>query len=373
MAISRQSVLSCALAVCCGTAVSLASVTIRPVALTGTDGPLGPGMGSGVTFTTLDQQQPSVNILGQVAFRGNASTTGTPQGMWIFGGLSNTNVAMAGGAQPGGGTYTSGTTGIVNSMQINANGDWAMRLGASTGLFASSSGVPGRTMLGTDVAPGTGGATYSNCASGMPLFNAAGQSGYIANLTVGTGSPPVSISGATANAQGIWVGAPGATNLVARQNDAVLALDAGGNVRLGTFTNLSMAMNGAGRYGVTAALQGSVTTGTGAGSNASIIASNRTGSLEVIARVGNAAPDATGAPHPTDLFRSFGSTAIGFNDAGHVAFISSLRNAAGTQTAFSALYTDVGSGVLRQVTRTGDALPTINNAKIGRASCRERV
>ncbi len=339
-----------------------ATGTHTTIALTGTDGALGPNAGPGITFSTIGGQQPGVNSNGQVVFRASDSTANNPQGVYIHSGGVNSNVALAGGAQPGGGTFTMGSNSIFNSMQINASGQWAFRLGASTGLFASVAGTPTRAMLTGDAAPGAGGANYSSSASGMPLFNNAGHIGYIANLAVNAASsPPVVITSGIANAAAIWTGTPGATSIALRQNDAVLSLDAGGNVRVGSFQNLSLSMNGNGHFAVISNLQGSVTTGTGAGSNSAMISSNRSGSLEVIARVGNAAPDATGAAS-SDLYRALGTSAVGFNNVGHVAFASSLRNAAGTQTASSALFTDSGSGTLRMVARNGDLLPSISGA-----------
>jgi len=336
--------------------------THRTIAITGVDNAFGPGAGAGVTFSTLDQQQPTINDAGQVAFRGNSNVTGTPQGLWIHGGGVDTNVAVAGGARPGGGTYTSGTTGIINSMLINASGEWAFRLGASTGLFSNAGGVPARIMLTGDVAPDTGSATFSSSATGMPLFNAAGQAAFIGNLTTNTGTPPVVISGATANSAGIWGGMPGAASLLLRQNDTVTPINLDGSVRVGAFQSASLGYNGNGRYVVSGALQGSVTTGTGAGSNATMIASNRSGALEVISRAGDAAPDSAGAAS-TNLYRAFSTSQIGFNNDGRVAFSSSLRDAAGVQTATAALFTDAGSGTLRLIGKTGDPLPaSIANA-----------
>ncbi|QQS07834.1 MAG: hypothetical protein IPK69_07370 [Phycisphaerales bacterium] len=349
-----------ALALVAGTSVSLAgTLPVTTIALTGTDGPLGPGMGPGVTFTSIGQHQPSINSSGGAAFRAVASNDAS-QGMWIHAGVANTNVVLGGGAMPGGGTYITGTS-VVNSPQINNSGEWAFRMGASTGLFGTNSGTPTRVLLAGDTAPGTGGATYNTSATGMPLFNNAGHIGYIGSLTTGTGSPPVTITAPNANANAIWTGTPGATTLALRQNDAVTSIDPGGTVRVGAFQNLSLTMNGSGRFAVNSALQGSVTTGTGVGSNSAMISSNRSGSLEVIARNGNAAPDATGAPS-TDLYRSLGTSAVGFNNAGHVSFISSLRDAAAVQTSTSSLFTDAGSGTLRQVARQGTSLPAIQNA-----------
>jgi MYXO-CTERM domain-containing protein len=92
-----------------------------------------------------------------------------------------------------------------------------------------------------------------------------------------------------------------------------------------------------------------------------MVASNRNGLFEVVARVGNAVPGYDGSPHATDLYRNFGTSGIGFNDAGKIAFSSSLRNAPGTQTATGALFTDVG-GSLKMVARASDPLPTIYSA-----------
>jgi hypothetical protein len=104
-----------------------------------------------------------------------------------------------------------------------------------------------------------------------------------------------------------------------------------------------------------------VTTGSGAGSNSAAIVSNRSGAFGIIARVGDAAPTSSGAPSGTDLYRTLSTSGIAFNNAGHVAFSSSLRNAGGTQTATGALFTDA-SGTLKMVARVGEPLPTIYSA-----------
>src|SRR5687767_4978554 len=84
---------------------ALAALTYRTVALTATDGELGPGQGAGVTFTSLTSVQPSINSSGQVAFRGVSSIAGNPNGLWLRTANANAVMAINGGAQPGGGTY----------------------------------------------------------------------------------------------------------------------------------------------------------------------------------------------------------------------------------------------------------------------------
>jgi hypothetical protein len=108
-------------------------------------------------------------------------------------------------------------------------------------------------------------------------------------------------------------------------------------------------------------LQGSnVMTGTGSLSNSTILASDRGGSFAAVARVGNAAPDAAGAPS-ANLYRTIATSAPGFNDLGHVAFTGTLRDSAGVQTSAGALFTDAGSGTLRLVAKAGDAMPPVSS------------
>lgn len=347
-----------------GSAISAAEAALvyQTIALTGTDGPLGPGMGPGVTFPTIGQQQPAINNSGQVSFRANHSLAGTPQGVWIHSGVANANVAIAGGPMPGGGTYTSGTSGIFNSTLINNTGHNALRLGASTGVFADTGGGMDRVIVGGDTAPGTGGATYASVQSGMPLLNHSGQVGYIGSLTAGSGTPAVVTTGATANAQGFWVGpaGAGAQTLAIRQNDAMLALDPSGETRVGTFSQLTASMNGLGHYVTLSNLQGAnVVTGTGATGNSTMISSNRGGSPAAVARAGDFAVNASGAISATDRYRTFGAGTIAYNDLDHMAFSSSLKDAAGTQTATGAFFTDANTSVMRMIARIGDAMPPI--------------
>ncbi len=336
------------------------------IALSGsTNSALDPNMGAGVTFFQLGQQQPSINYTGAVLFRGQTSAAGNPSGLWLRNGATNQNIAMAGGAQPGGGTFP--TTAAFNSASINNNAQVAFRQGAGTGLFSDIGSGMGRVMNTGDVAPGTGGATYSSVASGTPFFNSAGQTAYVGSLnSSSTSTPPVVFTSGIANSSGIWVGTPGANNqtLVLRQNDALTSIDTSGNTRVGSFSTATMSFNGGGRYVIQDTLQssvsGTIVTGTGAGSNSVAILSNRTGSTEVIARVGNAVPNASGVASATEVYRTFSGTTIGFNDDNRVAFIATIRN--GATNSGTGLYSDTGTGVLRQIYRSSDALPAVTGA-----------
>jgi hypothetical protein len=342
------------------------ALTVRTVALTGTDGTYGPGQGAGVTFASLTSVQPSINAAGQVAFRGTNSTTGNPNGLWLRTGNANALLGINGGPQPGGGTYPTGAAASFNSIQVNNAGEVAWRLGSGTGAFATAGGTPTRYILAGDSAPGTTTsgplANFSGVSSGMPLFNQAGQLAVMASLVPNAAlTPPVVTTSGVGNTTGIWVGSPSNPQLVLRQNDELTSLDPTGNTRVGLMQNLGMVFNGNGRYAVVSALQGSnVVTGTGSTSNSTIIATNRTGSFSAVARVGSPAPDATGAPG-SNLYRTIANSAPGFNDLGHVAFTGTLRDAAGVQTSTGALFTDAGTGTLRMIAKAGDALPTIQS------------
>lgn len=343
-----------------------AALVYNTIALTGTDGTYGPGEGAGITYFSLTSNQASINSAGQVAFRGQDSTTGNPNGLWLRTGNANAVLGINGGPMPGGGVYPTGASALFNSIQVNNAGQTAWRLGAGSGAFATSGGVPSRYILTGDNAPGTtiSGplAKFGSIGNGMPLFNQAGQLAVFANLTLdSTLNPPVVATSGIGNSSGIWIGTPGNAQLVLRQNDVLSSLDNTGETRVGLMQSLGFVFNNNGKYAVVTGLQGAnVVTGSGSLSNSTIIATNRNGSFEAVARHGSPAPDANGAAS-TNLYRTISTSAPGFNDLGHVAFSSSLRDSAGTQTSAGALFTDAGTGTLRMVAKAGDALPTITS------------
>ena len=76
---------------------------LRTVALSGTDGVFGPGMGTGVVFEFVDS--PAMNLSGQVAFRGTTvAGSGLPNGVWMRPDATetsfNSNLALEAGPQP---------------------------------------------------------------------------------------------------------------------------------------------------------------------------------------------------------------------------------------------------------------------------------
>lgn len=67
---------------------------IRPIALTDTDGPLGPAQGAGVMYQQFNLGNPALNNSGAIAF--SASTNRTPQyqGIWQNTGAANDDIAI---------------------------------------------------------------------------------------------------------------------------------------------------------------------------------------------------------------------------------------------------------------------------------------
>src|SRR5262245_16817777 len=98
---NRRIVLGAAALVAAAGAQAGASIVVTPIAMTGTDGPLGPGMGPGAFFgnggvSTLGSASASINASGQVIFRA-ADNAATPNnGVWVHSGSGNTNVANNG-------------------------------------------------------------------------------------------------------------------------------------------------------------------------------------------------------------------------------------------------------------------------------------
>src|SRR5262245_37424751 len=96
------------------TGAAAADVTYQTIAYTGRTDALGPNQGA-LTFVSTTGQ-PSINNAGQVLFRATNSVTGNPEGLWLFSGGINTKIALAGEAQPGGGSYaTSFNSPVINN------------------------------------------------------------------------------------------------------------------------------------------------------------------------------------------------------------------------------------------------------------------
>ncbi len=362
----RSTILSCGCALvlaCAGQAMG--GLSTRTVALMGTDGVYGPGLGSGVTFTWLGQA--SLNMSGQAAFSGSTlSGAFGGDGAWLrpdeTSTSNNLKLYMNGDVRPGSapsGPFTAATfpsTSIgYQNLSINNSGQTVAR--QSNGGIVSTAGTTsgtltlGRVGYATDVAPGSGGAVYATSmipASSGPVFNQSGVSMYAGALT-GTG---VTITSGNNNSVGLFRGtADNANNpnanvsMILRANDFNGIAGLSSTMKVGTsFANLGFNDNG--RYFTQNTLQGSgVVTGNGATSNSVALLSNRSGSNAIIAQVGQPAPESSGALSATEVYRGFSSLGSALNNLDHVAFVGSVRTGGtATQTVASAIFSDVNGG-----------------------------
>jgi hypothetical protein len=373
----------------CGQVLAQLTAPSAPIALsgptnTGQYGPNGPS-NVGTDFFTTFGSSPSVGRTGGMAiFSADTSLiTGAvntgQSGVWMWSG-SNTNMVKFTDNPALGGVGAYSTSGVASQIIMNGAGQFAFRDGTgTTGVLYTTSGAPGRLLKALDAAPGTGTtlATFASPGNIMTI-NASGSVATLATLTTGSGVPAVvATAGPTANNTGYWGGTPGALNLLVRQSDQ---LNAPGNspipnVLVGGIDTGAYSYNDSGKLLFTGAMQGTaVNTNTSSlvGTNQGLM-STRNGYAEVVARRGDAFPDAAGAPATgiaTDgtQYRAIATgSAADMNNAGRIVFSSTLRtsaNLAPTTNGTAALFSD-NTGTLRTIARETFNLPAMSNLGAG--------
>lgn len=355
-----------------------AQTSFRMVARTGSAGVFGPGQGAGVLFDGgIDS--PSLNQFGQVLFRGTVASTQGIYARWatdttssnvrqVNGGTAVPQTASGTGAAANFATSSAFNAAILSSRAVGGQAAYGFRIGSTTGAASDAGSGIQRLAFSGDAAPGAGGANFASSAvaGGNPYTGSNGHVLFLGTLAASTTSTPQTVTTVgSSNATGVWITDP-STNipaLVHRQNDDT---GLGGGIRFATLTNTSLSVNGTGRFIGHSLLQNGTgfvssvaTTGTG-----QTIISNRGGSVQILARQGNAVVDETGAVSATDVYRTLTSSSdIGFNNAGHYTFEASRRNSVGgAQVGGTDMYADTGSG-LRRIITSGGALPSISRAR----------
>ncbi len=334
--------------------VVLAQVTFETRALTGTDGPLGPGLGAGVSFRGFDV--PTLNGAGHSAFSGSLTGAGVSlanqDGVWSEGGGAGLAlIARMGNPAPGTGA---GVNFIgFNSPVLNDAGQAAFR-GYITGVGVTGSnnqgvwtegGGSGLTLVArTDTqAPGTAaGVKFLDLEK--PVFNDAGQAAFFADLT---GAGVIS----SVNDSGFWSeGGGSGLTLVARTGNQAPATDPG--VNFSRFRSIGVAsppLNHAGQTAFFGGLAGAGVTGLNDGG---IWSGGGGSSLALVARVGDQAPGL--APGVNFSTRTFGSPAL--NRAGQTAFSGGLIDNNGGNNG-RGIWSEGGGAGLALVARTGSQAP----------------
>lgn len=321
--------------------------TTTPIALTGTNGVLGPNQGA-ATFTFLGSANPALNNNGQAIFRADTTliaNSGNPgsAALWVYSGGVNNPLVAQGDAAPGGGTYTGG----FNSPIINDSAGTGWR--DSTIALYSNNGSSGKVMKNGDAAVGTGGGVWSSISNPSPTFNGAGQTAFVASMpSNASATPPIVFTSGIANSSGLWAGAPGSVALVVRQNDGITTGSTSDPVRFGSLST-PFGFNDNSKLLFRAALQGTVTTGAASGNDQAIFSNRNGGStFEMIARRGDAVPGLEAGAQYRNIDAS---SAI--NNAGKIAFVTTIRGGnAGTSGSNYAVMTDT-AGSLAAYCRTG--------------------
>jgi hypothetical protein len=305
-----------------------------PLSLVVAEGQDAPGT-SGDVFSGLST---AVFSAGRIGFIGDLSGTDVTSengaGVWLDDGVSQTLLVRLGDSAPGASApyaifpaeegLTLDTTGdLVFQAAVNPAdyeyGLWRVPAGGSSAVVA----------FATDPAPGLDGVALGTI--GTPAVNEAGA---VAFSTLLTGS------GVTLeNQASIWSTASGSLALVARAGD--VAPGTGGAVFGGIGTPASDA---SGAVTFPASVTG---TGVDAG-NENGIWSDRSGSLALVVRGGDAAPGTNGA-----VFSGFSTLAV--NGSGELAFVATLAGAGVDSTNDVGLWRERGGG-LSLVVRTGDSL-----------------
>jgi hypothetical protein len=217
-------------------------------------------------------------------------------------------------------TYTDGNTGIVKVL---------------------SAGSPTAVATSTDPATGTAGATFAAFSS--PAINDHNHTAFAATLSSGDTTKT--------NASGIWADdSMGTRQLIARLGD----------VSPGTGTNATYLSFGDPVYNANEAVAftGALSIGTGLATKttAAGIWCDSTGSLELVAQQGGAAP---GCPDGVS-FSAFTELALndtfGSTQSGGAIFLATLSGTGVTKSNNTGIFAVDGSGHLQLIVRTGDVL-----------------
>ncbi len=305
-------------------------------------GDTAPGTELGVVYSAV--ASPVLNGAGQTAFEGSLTGPGVDStnisGIWSEGTGSLSLVAREGGTAPGAGPGVVYSELFFNPI-LNGAGQTAFS-GAltgpgvdstsNTGVWSEGSGSLSLVAQAGDAAPGMeAGVVFAQTGSNL-TFNGAGQTAFVSDLI----GPDVDFS----NNFSIWSEGSGSLNLVARQGDA--APGTGPGVVWDGFNGPTL--NGAGQI----AFQGFVQS-TGVGSTG--IWSEGSGLLSLVASEGDAAPG-TG---PGGVFSTF-DVPIVINDAGQTMFLGRVSGSGVDPTNNTGIWSE-GSGSLNLVAREGDAAP----------------
>jgi hypothetical protein len=260
----------------------------------------------------------ALNDAGQVAFRADVSSKTTTGGVFYTTAGGVQAAALEGAAAPGGGGTFGG---IFNSIGVNAGGEVAFTSVNASGVYATSAG--GLQAIARTNSPTPSGGNYSTFTVSDGLaFNSAGRVAIFNELVVGGPA-----------ASGVFTGGPGTMQTV--------ALDGGTTPAGGTYRSLTApTLNASGQVAFRSG--GALLT-----SNAIFLGTPGPGGVTVTTVAANG-----GATPIGGTFGMFQPQSPGLNDAGQVAFFSTVSGGSALSGVF------VGTaGSLKAVAVAGGAAP----------------
>ncbi len=152
--------------------------TIRAAAL---DGDSAPGTGGG-TYSSPGGNDMGISGSGTVVLYAGVTGGSTTEGIFLDSGAVDSAAALSGDPAPGGGTYSDFASGIPS---VGASGDVAFR--APNNLYTvSGSGTHRLVASPGDVAPGTGGGTFSWIGANYMSVDESGGVAFRASVTGGS-------------------------------------------------------------------------------------------------------------------------------------------------------------------------------------------
>jgi ribosomal protein L27 len=304
---------------------------------------------SGTTDSILNLEQPTINDNGDVIFKG---TAGGPAILSVSGGTLST-IVESGDVAPGTGGAT--FSDFFNTHDLNNAGDVAffgqfdgsgVTSSNREGVFKTSGGSLQLVAREGSAAPDTGGADFLQISPRLS-FSDNGDTVFRAFLT-GTGVLP-------GNDRAIFKEVNGALQVVAREGDSIPGTS---SLKYGAIVDAAPSINSNGDTAFAFSLSGA---GVFGGNDRALFRENN-GVVEMVAREGDSVPGTS-----VLTLSSFSDTRM--TDDGDLVFNGTVAGTGVTSSNNTALFT-MQDGTLSMVARNGDPVPGIagaffNSAKFG--------
>jgi hypothetical protein len=307
------------------------------------EGHAAPGTG-GANFLTISQ--PLLDASGQIAFfallQGSGVDSANNIGLWVGSPSGVSLAARTGDAAPGfvGSAFDFvSESALIAAGQVSFYGSVAtggsINGGNDDGIWAGTAGSLQLVAREGTPAPGTGAGVNYGPFNVTPVINTAGQVAFRTSLT---GAVTAGV-----NDKGIWAGAPGSVQLVARAGDAAPALVGPDFLDFST----QPAINAAGTVAFRATVTGS---GVDSSNDTGIWIGSNTSNLAVLAREKENAPGLGGVKY--GQFSDF----VVLNSSGQAAFVAQLQSGGVDGTNNKAIFSGPLGGVT-VVARKGNQAP----------------